>query len=185
MTTKGMTTKGLPGLTHVDHVALTVPDLDAAMKFYTEVIGGEELYRVGPFDSADFPKAADGRDWGAAHLNVPGAKLTIGMIQIGPTMMLELFRYEKPDGANQTPPRNHDLGGHHVAFKVTDIDAAVAYLKARGVRVFAGPMALADGPLGGLSFVYFLDPWGNQLELVAYDKLGFMADSKVKTYGQK
>jgi glyoxylase I family protein len=179
-----MTTKGIPGLQHVDHAALTVPDLDAAMRFYCDVIGGEELYRVGPFDSADFPKYPDGRDWGAAHLNVPGARLTIGMIQIGPTMMLELFRYEKPGDASQIPPRNHDLGGHHVAFKVSDIDAAVAHLKQHGVRVFEGPMTLDDGPLGGLSFVYFLDPWGNQLELVSYQKLGFMADSKVKTWGQ-
>ena len=34
-----MATKGLPGLQHVDHVGLTVPELDAAVKFYTEVIG--------------------------------------------------------------------------------------------------------------------------------------------------
>jgi hypothetical protein len=31
------------GLQHVDHVALTVPELDAAATFITEVIGGTEL----------------------------------------------------------------------------------------------------------------------------------------------
>ncbi|MGH9555821.1 MAG: VOC family protein [Terriglobales bacterium] len=43
----------IPGLTRVDHVALTVPDLDAAVRFYSEVIGGSELYRLAPFDAAD------------------------------------------------------------------------------------------------------------------------------------
>jgi hypothetical protein len=32
--------KGLPGLSHVDHVGLTVPELDIAVKFYCDVIGG-------------------------------------------------------------------------------------------------------------------------------------------------
>ncbi len=59
--------KGLPGLSHVDHVGLTVPDLDAASKFYCDVIGGYELYRLGPFDAAEMPRMADGRDWTEAH----------------------------------------------------------------------------------------------------------------------
>ena len=64
--------KGLPGLSHVDHVGLTVPDLDAASRFYCEVIGGDEVYRLGPFDAAEIPRMADGRDWTAAHINVAG-----------------------------------------------------------------------------------------------------------------
>ena len=55
--------KGLPGLSHVDHVGLTVPDLDAAVRFYCDVIGGHELYRIGPFDAAEMPRMSDGRDW--------------------------------------------------------------------------------------------------------------------------
>src|SRR5690242_9060513 len=115
---------GLPGLSHVDHAAVTVPDLDAAVRFYSEVIGGKELYRIGPFDAAELPHAPDGRDWTEAHVNVPGARLWIAMLQIGANLMLELFRYERPHDARTVPPRNCDLGGHHLAFKVADIDAA-------------------------------------------------------------
>ena len=32
-------TNGLPGFSHIDHVGLTVPDLDAAARFYCEIIG--------------------------------------------------------------------------------------------------------------------------------------------------
>ena len=65
------------------------------------------------------------------------------------------------------PPRNSDVGGHHVALYVDDLDAAVAYLREQGVRV----LGRADGELGaheGQRWVYFLAPWGMQFELVSY-----------------
>lgn len=163
-----MHTKALPGFSRVDHVALTVPDLDAAVAFYTDLLGGTELYRLGPFDAAEIPPMPDGRDWTEAHVNVPGARVMIAMLQIGEGLRLELFRYEKPVLARTEPPRNCDLGGHHIAFKVEDIAAATTHLKNKGLRIMAGPIELRDGPAKGLRAQYFLDPWGNQLELVEY-----------------
>ena len=174
--------QGLPGLSHVDHVGLTVPDLDAAVAFYTQIIGGTELYRLGPFDAAQIPHMPDGRDWAAAHVDVPGARLSLAMLQIGPNLMLELFHYEKPTDARREPPRNCDAGGHHIAFKVKNLTTAVAYLREKGVRVLAGPIELNDGPAAGLRVNYFVDPWGNYLELTEYGDLPFMAKSPVKTY---
>src|SRR6516164_770210 len=84
----------LPGLPHVDHIGLTVPNLDAAVKFYCDVLGGYELYRLGPFDAAELPRIADGRDWTEAHINVAKARLSIAMLSIGPNLMLELFQYD-------------------------------------------------------------------------------------------
>jgi glyoxylase I family protein len=164
----------LPGFSHVDHVALTVPDLDQGVKFYCEVIGAKELYRLGPFDAAEMPRMPDGRDWCDAHINVAGARLNIAMLQLGPNVMLELFQYERPTDARTTPPRNCDLGGHHIALKVENIEAAAAYLKERGLRVLAGPTLLPEGPAAGLRFQYVLDPWGNQLELIEFKTLPFM-----------
>ncbi|WP_224243928.1 VOC family protein [Hyalangium gracile] len=155
----------LPGLTRVDHVGLTVPDLDAAVSFYTETLGATELFRLGPFDAKELPRMADGRDWTEAHINVPGARLSIAMLQLCANLRLELFRYELPQDARTTPPRNCDIGGHHLALKVSDLDAAVAHLRSRGVRVMDGCIAV---PRMGLRAHYFLDPWGNQLELVEY-----------------
>lgn len=172
----------LPGLSHVDHVGLTVPDLEQAVRFYCDVIGGKELYRLGPFDAAEMPRMPDGRDWADAHIDVPGARLTIAMVQLGPNIMLELFQYERPVDARKEPPRNCDVGGHHIAFKVEDLDAVTAYLKERGVRVLAGPTLLPEGPAAGLRFQYFVDPWGNHLELVEYKTLPFMATAGVKLY---
>lgn len=177
-----MTKRGIPGLSHVDHVAITVPDLNEAVKFYSEVIGGTELYRIGPFDAENMPKMPDGRDWTTAHVNVPGAALTIAMLQVGPNLMLELFQYDKPLNRRTVPPRNCDYGGHHVAFKVENLDAAIAYLRANGLRVMAGPIELNEGPCAGLRVNYFLDPWGNQLEIVEYRKQAFEEGSSVRIY---
>jgi len=174
--------KGLPGLSHVDHVALTVPDLDAAVRFYCEVIGGHQLYRLGPFDAAEMPRMDDGRDWSDAHINVAGARLTIAMLSIGPNIMLELFQYDQPAERSTRPPRNSDFGGHHVAFKVTDLDAAKRHLAEHGCTVMAGPIVLDQGPCATTRVNYFLDPWGNQLELVEYETQAFEATAPVTIY---
>ncbi len=177
------TTKpGLPGLQHVDHVALTVPDLDGAIDFYSRIIGGTLLYRIGPFDARELPRMPDGRDWTAAHVNVEDAALHIAMLQVGPNLMLELFEYLLPDGRRTDPPRNCDAGGHHIAFKVTDLDAAIQYLRHHELRVMAGPIVLDSGPCQGLRVIYFLDPWGNQLELVEYERQAFEQHASARIY---
>ena len=174
--------KGLPGLSHVDHVGLTVPDLDAAVRFYSEVIGGVELYRIGPFDAAEMPKMDDGRDWTEAHINVKGARLNIAMLQVGPNLMLELFQYDAPADQRKAPPRNCDWGGHHVAFKVENLDAAKEHLAKAGCKVMAGPIVLDQGPCATTRVNYVLDPWGNQLELVEYQSQAFEKTAPVKIY---
>jgi catechol 2,3-dioxygenase-like lactoylglutathione lyase family enzyme len=174
--------KGLPGLSHVDHVGLTVPDLDAAVRFYCGAIGGHELYRIGPFDAAELPSMADGRDWTEAHINVAGARLTIAMLSIGPNLMLELFQYDRPANRREQPPRNCDFGGHHIAFKVENLEAAKDHLASHGCRVMEGPIVLDQGPCATTRVNYVLDPWGNQIELVEYTTQAFEASAPVKIY---
>jgi catechol 2,3-dioxygenase-like lactoylglutathione lyase family enzyme len=174
--------QGLPGLSHVDHVGLTVPDLNAAVRFYCDVIGGHELYRLGPFDAAEMPRVAEGRDWTAAHINVACARLTIVMIGVGPNLMLELFQYDQPAVRNEYPPRNCDLGGHHIAFKVENLEVAKDYLASHGCKVMDGPIVLDQGPCATTRVNYVLDPWGNQLELVEYSTQAFETTAAVKIY---
>jgi len=44
-------TRALPGYAFVYHVGLSVPDLDAAVEFFTVVFGARELYRSRTFRS--------------------------------------------------------------------------------------------------------------------------------------
>jgi catechol 2,3-dioxygenase-like lactoylglutathione lyase family enzyme len=150
----------LPGLSGLDHVGLTVPDLEEATRFLVDVIGCEYLYSLGPLADEDGA-------WMQTHLNVDRrAVARARFFRCGSSPVLEVFEYTAPD-QRTTPPRNSDVGGHHVALYVDDLDAAVRYLKAHGVTVFGDPTASA-GPHEGQRWIYFLAPWGAQFELVSY-----------------
>ncbi|QKW36890.1 VOC family protein [Actinomadura sp. NAK00032] len=152
---------GLPGLAGVDHLGFTVPDLEEARRFLVDVIGCEYLYSLGPFRD-------DGGGWMADHLNVdPRAVMRrLHFFRCGTQAIFEVFEYASP-GQRTEQPRNSDIGGHHVALYVDDLDAAVAHLKGRGVTVLGEPTR-SRGPSEGQRWVYFLAPWGMQFELVSY-----------------
>lgn len=151
---------GLPGLTGTEHVGFTVPDMDQAVRFFTGVIGCTVAYEIGPFQSDD--------DWMRRQLGVhPRAVIRrLVMLRCANGANFELFQYEL-DGMAMVPPKNSDVGGHHLAFHVTDIAAAVAHLRVHGVTVQGDIVTMDAGPSRGLSWVYFLSPWGMQLELVS------------------
>ena len=150
----------MPGLRRLDHIGFTVPDLDEAQRFLVDVLGCEYLYSLGPF--------ADDGDWMATHLNVhPRATVPENrFFRLDGQAVLEVFEYTAPD-QRLDPPQNSDIGGHHVAFYVDDLDAAVAHLKENGITVLGEPTA-SRGPHEGQRWVYFLSPWGMQFELVSY-----------------
>jgi len=153
-------TQGLPGLARLDHIGFTVPDLEEATRFLVDVLGCEFLYALGPFRHED--------DWMSEHLNVPPRAVMreLRFFRCGGAAVFEVFRYEEP-GQDPVPPRNSDVGGHHVALYVDDLDVAVEYLVSRGVTVLGSPTA-STGPSAGQRWVYFLAPWGMQFELVSY-----------------
>ena len=156
-------TGGLPGLRGTDHIGFTVPDLDEAVRFFIDVIGCEAFYDLGPF-------ASEG-DWMTEHLNVhPRAVMRrLKFLRCRNGSNFEIFEYESPD-QDRTPPRNSDVGGHHLAFYVDDMAAALAHLQRHGVRILGEPTLRETGPSGGQTWVYFLAPWGMQLELVSYPR---------------
>lgn len=153
--------RGLPGLRGADHIGFTVPDLDEAVAFFVDVLGCEAFYDLGPFQADD--------DWMETHLNVHPRTVMrrLKFLRCGHGSNFELFEYEAPDQRSE-PPRNSDVGGHHLALYVDDIDAAVAYLRDKGVRILGEPTVRTIGPSAGQTWVYFLSPWGMQLELVSF-----------------
>ena len=155
------TSKGLPGLARVDHIGFTVPDLEQASRFLVDVLGCEFMYSLGPFSDDD-------GDWMSRHLNVHprGGMRELRFFRCAGAAVFEVFQYEAPE-QNLVQPRNSDIGGHHVALYVEDLDAAVEYLRSREVTVL-GPPTASKGPSEGQRWGYFLTPWGMQFELVSY-----------------
>ncbi|HEY5137409.1 MAG TPA: VOC family protein [Candidatus Nanopelagicales bacterium] len=151
---------GIPGLSRLDHVGFTVPDLEAAHAWLVDVLGCEYMYSLGPFQAED--------DWMAEHLNVdPRAVMRqLRFFRCGGQAVFEVFQYEAPQPSSDVP-RNSDIGGHHVALYVDDLDTAVDYLRDAGVTVLGDPTT-SRGASEGQRWVYFLSPWGMQFELVSY-----------------
>ncbi len=151
----------LPGLTALDHIGFTVPDLDEARAFLEDVLGCVYLYALGPYRD-------DEGHWMSEHLGVDDRAVIprLNFFRCPGGSLLEVFEYRAPD-SSPVPPRNSDVGGHHLAFYVDDLDAAVADLRRRGLRVMGGPTA-SSGAHAGQRWVYFLSPWGMQFELVSF-----------------
>ncbi len=120
----------------IHHVAIIVSDYEASREFYVERLGFEvvrENWRP------------EKRDW----------KLDL---RVNPTTELEIFAPENPPARPSYPEA---CGLRHLAFRVSDIDAAVAELAERGIE--CEPVRTDD--FTGERMTFFSDPDGLPLEL--------------------
>ena len=155
---------GQLGLVGMDHVGLTVPDIHQAVAWFERVLGCQAPLTFGPFGdpTGTFMQDLLGVD--------PRAVIEqITMVRCGRSANIELFEYDAPD-QNTSFPKNSDWAGHHVAFYVDDIEAAVAYMVAQGVQKLLGPLPVTDGPAAGQTINYFRTPFGTYIELISYPK---------------
>src|SRR6478672_5850719 len=86
----------VPGFRGIDHIGLTVPDLEKAVDFFVNVIGCEDFFsdKAGPFDN----------DWMKENLNVdPKASLRNHRLRCGNGANFELFEYQSPDQRTAEP----------------------------------------------------------------------------------
>lgn len=145
----------LPGMRGTQHIGITVPNVDDAVNFLVDMLGCEAFYSIGPFGPFE-------DDWMTENLNVnPRAVIKIAtLVRCGNGPSFEIFEYTSPD-QSPTPPKNSDIGGYHIAFYVDDIDAATQYLRDQGVKVLGEPHTFTDTGMEGLSWVYFMSPWGD------------------------
>ena len=151
---------GLPGMQGIDHIGVTVPDLDEAERFFVDVLGAELIYTLGAKQADD--------DWMQVTLGVHPRTVIreIRFLRLGNGSNLELFKYDAADGQAGNP-RNSDIGGHHLALYVDDLDEALDYLRTNGVEIMGEPVE-SKNLSEGQRWVYFRSPWGMQFELVSF-----------------
>ncbi|MEM1079896.1 MAG: VOC family protein [Pseudomonadota bacterium] len=151
----------MPGMRGTQHIGITVPNVEEAVEFLVDVMGCESFFSFGPFGPFE-------DDWMTRNLNVnPRAEIeVITMVRCGNGPALEVFQYTSPD-QDPNPPANSDIGGYHIAFYVDDIRAAEQHLRDNGVQVLESPKPLTGTGLEGMEWLYFLSPWGMQMEVVS------------------
>ncbi|UCG42576.1 MAG: methylmalonyl-CoA epimerase [candidate division WOR-3 bacterium] len=96
----------------VSHIAIAVPDIEEAAKFYEQQLG----LKMSGVES------------------VPSNKVKAGFIPVGDTR-IELVQPESPDSPVARFIDKHGPGFQHLCFEVDDVGAELARLDAAGVRL--------------------------------------------------
>lgn len=126
-----------------DHVALRVPDLERAQRWFVDHLDFRVVH-TWPYGELRLAYLASANDDG--------------------------FLIELIGGATATPPPAHaDLGAsltapgyHHLCLRVASVDATLDELRRRGVTVVAEPFELAAI---SRRLAFIADPWGHLIEL--------------------
>lgn len=145
-------------VTRLDHVAVTVSDLDRSLAFYKGVMGFKEVER----------HRLEGESI-SSMAGKPGVIMQVVRLQPpeGLGILLDLQQYIQPKGAvsnAQLGMANHS----HFCFGVKNIAAAYEELKAKGVEFVSAPVTfdLGKDSEGVIQVVFLKDPDGFILELM-------------------
>ena len=124
----------------IDHLVLTVKDIEATTQFYERVLGFEREFFRGP----------EGQPRYSLHFGKQKMNLQ--------------------DRATETPTKARvpTFGsGDFCLIAAVPLDKVIAHLKNESVEIEAGPIA-RRGALGPIRSVYFRDPDGNLVEVSEY-----------------
>ncbi|MEM6499717.1 MAG: VOC family protein [Pseudomonadota bacterium] len=143
----------------VNHIGVTVDDIDRGIAFYIEALG----YRLiaGPLEIVP-----DNSHFGQLARDVLGLRLTRGQFAhlfgtngIG----LELFSFEDPDAGRRDEVEYWKNRFYHIALTAPDIDIAIARIEAAGGRRRTNTWETFPG--AGRYLAYAEDPFGNPIEI--------------------
>jgi catechol 2,3-dioxygenase-like lactoylglutathione lyase family enzyme len=148
----------------VDHLGITVPNIEEATSFLVAALGAEVLYDMTGPDPESRSAAA-----GVAALGVrPEVRFSRSrMLRLGKGASLELFEFVDP---HQRPAHTaSDIGIQHLAVYVDDIHRARQRIIEAGGEAYPGPSALGGVESGeGNAWAYTRAPWGSIVELITY-----------------
>ena len=127
-------------ITAIAHSAVTVKDMEASLKFYTEALGFKKVFEI--------PEPKTGAPW-IVYLNVSKGQF------------VELFY----NGTVENPWRSELIGFNHLCFQVDDIHAAAQQVKDAGYQLDTEPKEGVDYNWQA----WVTDPNGVRIELMQID----------------
>src|SRR5687767_12221378 len=139
----GVSGAGMGGLlTEIDHIAIAVEDLDAAIEWYRDVFGATVAHRE----------------------TVEAEGVEEALLKVAESY-IQLTRATRPDSAVAKFLEKRGEGVHHIGYRVDDIRAALDALVAQGGQV------VGDAPRPGsrgttVAFVHPKSAFGTLIELV-------------------
>ncbi|WP_446028129.1 VOC family protein [Lelliottia amnigena] len=149
----------------IDHIGITVPDIEQATLFFEIALGAQVLYRsVEPGDDN-----IDNASQEKTLRLFPGTRIrAIRMLALPNGPGIELFEMHGPE--QQPAARPSDFGLQHFAVYVDDFAQAIARFTAAGGEIFTEPKPLTfpDERGEGNAFCYGKTPWGSVIELISW-----------------
>lgn len=129
-------------LTEIDHIAIAVRDLEAAIGWYRDVFGATVVHRE----------------------TVEREGVEEALLQVAESY-IQLTRATRPDSAVGTFLEKRGEGVHHIGYRVDDIEAALKALTDQGGKV------VGEAPRPGsrgttVAFVHPKSAFGTLIELV-------------------
>lgn len=139
----------------LDHVAVTISDMERSLRFYCDLLGLKEVERH-RLEGETISKMA-----GKPEVIMEVVRLEAPET---PGVMLDLQQYVAPEG-KVSDAQLGDVAHSHLCFGVPDVWAAYKDLSEKGVEFVSEPVSF-DLEWGIVYVVFFKDPDGFILELM-------------------
>jgi catechol 2,3-dioxygenase-like lactoylglutathione lyase family enzyme len=166
-----MNAAGKAGPPSLGHVGITVPDLDAAIRWYQDVLDFDLL-------SGPEPLAADESHGGTGASLVFGPKFASGRVAIllaGGGVGIELFEFDRPATERREEPFEYwKTGISHICVIARDIDRVSTRIGENDGAVRVPPREVFPGE--PYRWCYCQDPFGTIVELWTHAPAQVMAN---------
>ncbi|MEM9073813.1 MAG: VOC family protein [Myxococcota bacterium] len=157
-----MTQTKHPVIASINHIGVTVDNIEKGISFYSEVLGYRLL--AGPLDIVP-----DDSHFGRMAIDILGSRLKAGKfahLVDNNGVGLELFSFDDPDAGPRKKMEYWKNGIFHIAVTTTDIDGLIAAIEEAGGRRRTKTWEIFPG--GGRFLAYAEDPFGNAIELYTH-----------------
>ena len=144
----------------VNHVSITVKDLDQVVAFFRDVFGLTRVWPTYEYKGQMVDKIT----------GLSGVHLRITKVEVGDTI-LEFIQYLSPPG-RELKGNTNDIGYPHIGFEVDDIEETYKTLTQRGVKFKSPPVwnTTKGHLMYGWGVVYLWGPEDITLELMQAPK---------------
>lgn len=149
----------------IDHIGITIPDIEQAAKFLEEAFGATAIYDT--IIPSDPPMKGKESEEILGYLE--GTAIThMRLMRIGDGPCIELFKM-KVLGNRKENIIPSDIGLQHFAVYTEDIEETKRKVEKPGARLLKGPIQMLRKEGGeGNRFMYTITPWGSIVELISY-----------------
>lgn len=148
----------------VGHIAITVPDLDAALTWYEDMFGFRQITSPGE------ARVSDGGSFADQLRQVFGPRVEevrVGHLSTANGVAVELFEFRDPPYEKPDDNFAYWRGGlFHVCFIDPDVEGMARRIEEAGGRRRTGILTALEGQPFTVCFCE--DPWGTVIEIMSH-----------------